>query len=602
MKLLNLRISIGTTITSLKPNDTFNDFYKYIVSSIYDVELSEIESSVSLLNISTKNPIIPQWEEFENSILSILNDETLPNIFLLIHITDIIIPTNYYDAIARYDKVRNEFKNIKIKTIIYLENESNVLSVKKNLLSLITNISFNIGVAGEYVFLNNDGEYTISDSEKSNISGFKDHIKDTLLGNEEVLKLKLIRRIGHFIKIKDGNHISCQKYFYDGSYCREEIIHILYEQIIDNIDKNKSFGVCFQSNKTTNDWAVSCFYNIFEKLKENFSGICCEKILTDEFDNVEQVILLMGIVSETTFRNKFNKIKSKIKSNVIPFCIIYCEEDYYSNDDKVKGEVSIVNSNPSIQLHYLLKRRQQYIKKETDKCIMCRDNLDIDRKYFNNQDSNPTLSSFEMWSVVIESGVIEEIIIPELNTKTERFPHRIPNTLNVVRYNGAYLASKFKLLLEENSLEFSQSGYIAYPDETNNPFSHHKNLTADEVPSSLFVSSLKLMYRYNRLPIPRKLIEEIKENPSNLENIKTVYSDFYKDLLRTGNEPIIIVDEFPRSYRTYDAMRKILSIEEKIPIAYVTLFNFSPDQAKEKVKFPIKHLNFYEFQIGKNLE
>jgi hypothetical protein len=151
--------------------------------------------------------------------------------------------------------------------------------------------------------------------------------------------------------------------------------------------------------------------------------------------------------------------------------------------------------------------------------------------------------------------------------------------------------------LSQNGLIFPRSGFIAYPDETNNSFSHYKNLTADEVPSNLFISSLKLIYEYNILPIPRTLIEEIRKTPSFLDKVQTDYRDFYNLLLMTKNEHIIIVDEFPRTYETYEAMRKILSIEDKTPLAYVTLFNFSPDQVKAKIEKPIKHLNFYEFQL-----
>jgi hypothetical protein len=99
MKLFSLRVSLGTTITSLIPNDAFNEFYKETVCSIYEIKLSENESSVIPLNIPTKPPITPQWEEFEESISSILSHETSLDIYILIHIIDVIKPTNYYQII-----------------------------------------------------------------------------------------------------------------------------------------------------------------------------------------------------------------------------------------------------------------------------------------------------------------------------------------------------------------------------------------------------------------------------------------------------------------------------------------------------------------------
>jgi hypothetical protein len=585
-------------MTYLIPNDAFNDFYRKIVYSIYGIGLSQNDSSVIPLNIPIKRPITPQWEEFENSISSILSRETLPDTYILIHIIDVIKPTNYYVIVNLYDKIKNKLGKKNIKTIISLKDEDNTLSVIKHLSN--TKTIFKIGVSEDYVLLNEDGEYTYSASEKKSIPGFKNYIGYTKLSYEDRLKLKLIRKIGHFIKEKDEKHISCQKYFYDGVHCEKEIIHFLYEQIIDKIDKNKFFGVYFQCNNLINNWASSCFLNIYEKLKKNFGELCSEKILTDESDNVEQVILLMDVVTETTFRKKINNIKTK--SKIIPFSIIYCDNNFDANkdedEDKVKGEVSISNSNTDIQLNYLLKRKQQIEYIGTGKCIMCGKDLDIVKKCFYDSDSSPTLSSFEMWSMVIESGLKEEIISPEEHkTDTKRFKTLIPNTLDIVRYNGAYMASKFDILLKSNGLDFPKSGFIAYPDETNNTFTHYKNLTADKIPSNLFVSSLRLIYGYNILPIPRKLINKIKEDSSYLDEIKIEYKDFYNLLLETKNEAIIIVDEFPRTYNTYEAMINILSIEEKSPIAYVSLFNFSPDLAEEKIKSPIKNINLYEFQL-----
>ena len=217
------------------------------------------------------------------------------------------------------------------------------------------------------------------------------------------------------------------------------------------------------------------------------------------------------------------------------------------------------------------------------------------KKKFNDQEISSNLSSFEMWSMVIESGLNSEHTPPP--TKEKRFSTLIPDTLKIVRYNGAYMALKFQALLSQNGFIFPRTGFIAYPDETNNLFNYYNDLTADKVPSNLFISSLKLMYEYNILPIPRHLIEKIKETPSFLDEIKTNYKDFYNLLLMIKNEPVIIVDEFPLTYRTYEAMRKILFIEGKIPLAYFTIFNFSPDQVRYKIEDSIKHLNFYEFQF-----
>ena len=233
--LYNLSVSVGETKTFLVPNEAFNDFYKYITHSIFNIELDKIESHIASLNIPIEYPIMPQWEVFEKHLLSLFEQNFSSDIFVLIHIIDVIKPTNYFEIMTLYDEVKSKAGKLNIKTIFFLKKEDYVLS--------IPNFIHKIKASREFVILNEKGEYTISVSEKRNIPDFKSYFDNTKLTYEDRLKLKLIRKIGHFINEKDDRHISCQKYFYDGTYCKKEIIHLFYEQIVKEINENETFGV-----------------------------------------------------------------------------------------------------------------------------------------------------------------------------------------------------------------------------------------------------------------------------------------------------------------------------------------------------------------------
>lgn len=587
-KLYSIRISISNDKSSLVPNSAFEGFYKYIANSIFGNGV--IDVFFMYLNIPIDTPLKPRWTVLKDQLFSFLKSisETSNN-HILLHVEEVLKPTNYYEILSFFNEVKKELNIFEVKSVFYLKDEDYILPFNPMFYK-------KIGVDGNLVFLNEKGEYTHNENTIKKIPNFLNFHKRIQLTAEDRLRLKLIRRLGHFIKEKDGIHISCQKYFYDGSKCISEITFLLHKYLVSIIDKDKTFGIYFHSPYSK--WATNCFLQIHEQLKLEFKNKCFPTILNDEFSNVEQVIFLTDVVvSGKTLRDKYNEIKSINNSvSVIPFCIVDCSSSDPS-EMIVKGSTKILNGNSDILLYFLLQKKQEHQNRESETCVMCNSRLDIPKKKFSELEDTPRLSSFEMWSMTIESGLHSEHIIPPGEDKVERFPNLIPDTLNIIRFNGAYLASKFQELLKQNGLIFPISGFVAYPDETNNTLNHYHNLTADEVPSNLFISSLKLIYEYNILPIPRDLIEDIKKDPSLLSSIKEKYREFYSLMLMIKNEPIVIVDEFPRSYRTYEAMRKILTEVEKIPLAYVTFFNFSPDQAKNKVIPPTKHLNFYEFQL-----
>ena len=240
-----------------------------------------------------------------------------------------------------------------------------------------------------------------------------------------------------------------------------------------------------------------------------------------------------------------------------------------------------------------MQRKQEVFLVADGTCEMCNPELAIPPKHFEDNNMKGKLSSFEMWTMIFEAGVRDEIISVDREPNQD-FECKLPNTLEIVRNNGGLLSIKFSTLLKENSIHFPKSGYIIYPDETESE--KHKSLTEEDVPSILYIYSLRLIHGYNVLGVPRKIINEIKKDKSKIHTFKDDYPILYNELLNIENNQIIIIDEFPRTYGTYEAIVKILQSVGKSPIVYFTLFNFSPD-SKDKVRDTM-HLNLYEFQIN----
>jgi len=606
MQLYSLQISIGDNKSSLVPDEAYDKFYKHIANSVLKENITE--SIFFRFNIPITIQLSLDWESesvrdnLEN-LYSIIN--TNDKICLLLHISDVMRGVNYGEVLTKFSELSKDISNKRI--VVFVKDETQIFPYEFDI--NILNEMF--GISKQVALLNEKGNYFIS-NEKKQISNFEEIFNEIKLTKEDNLNLKLIRKVGHFKKEKEGKHISCQKYFYDGSNCVDEISSLLEEQVVSKLDTNKSFSVFYYAPYS--QWAMNCFLQINENLKrfkkyigiidlntifekiKNFNAEQKETFISKilKKNNAQQILLFIDVVaSGTTLRNIYNTINKETNKSILPFCIIDCSSKHPV--EKIKGISFVLNgTSENIELNYLLQRKQEYYTQTS--CPMCKQDLDISIKTFGDQIIEPKLSSFEMWSMVKEGGVgLKKEIIP-IKSETSRFPYDIPNTLEIVKNNGAYLALKFQKVLNYLSSPFPSKGFIIYPDETKSNDFHH-NLTKNDVPASLFVSSLKLIYQYNILSIPRDLIEEIKKDESVVDSIETEHEYFYRQLLDIRTAPVIIIDEFPRTYRTYKAMRKVLEKVDKTPLAYITIFNYSPDRIKEELK-DIQHANFYEFQIN----
>lgn len=406
MHLFSFRISIGNNKSSLVPNDAYKYFYTEIVTSILKTGISS--PNFSQLNIPVTPPLKTNWQTLTDKLgdcfaqIKNIDEECC----VLLHINEVIKPTNYYEIIDIYERLKKEL-DVVAKGVIFLKNEGAVLS-------FIPAILPNVGIDKELIFLNEKGEYTHNSKVRKKVERFNELFNTIQLTVEDKLRLKMIRKVGHFVKERDGKHISCQKYFYDGSHCISEITLLLYEQIIAKVDKTKSWGIYFHSPNS--NWARNSFLQIHEELKRSHGDKYFKQIIKDEFDKIEQVVLLTDVVvSGTTLREKYNEIITRnMNVKIIPFCIIECISNKSSN--KIKGAIEVVNGNSNIKLNYLLQRNQVHENAETNNCEMCKPELDVPKKKFNELSIEPQLSSFENWTMVIEAGLHSEYTPPPTST------------------------------------------------------------------------------------------------------------------------------------------------------------------------------------------
>jgi len=191
MQLFSFRISIGNNKSSLVPNDAYKDFYKQMAFSILKQEITE--TIFSQLNIPVKLPLQPDWKILNDSLNNAFSKirESDIECCVLLHINEVIKPTNFHEIISLYEKLKTE-SGIEPKGIIFLKNEETILSFNPTILPIV-------GVDKELIFLNEQGEYTFTETERKTVERFTEHFNTIQLTVEDKLKLKLIRKVGHFI-------------------------------------------------------------------------------------------------------------------------------------------------------------------------------------------------------------------------------------------------------------------------------------------------------------------------------------------------------------------------------------------------------------------
>ena len=431
-----------------------------------------------------------------------------------------------------------------------------------------------------------------------------DNLSKTALNK---IKYKLIRKIGNYQRYEDDGKkvpIDCNKFAYDGSGCEDDISDFLFEKIVELQDEDRYKVSKIVYHCPQSPWLEDALDHLDTELRGlkndyNFNYKNCVNInsLKNIDKTKEKILFVISLIHEgNTFIKEYKRLKeffpnSKIKA----ITILFSSENIHF---KAKGNYIdiLISEDESVPVNYLLSVNQNRYKLN---CPMCEE-LQMEARdisYINDD----VLTSFETWTMCDEAGYIHENYEPG---REETYPSLlpiIPNSLELIKKNAAFIAIKYIKHIERNNLSQTPDLTFVFPDETSNlkEIESKGKIKLDETPSGYFAETLMQLQEIEYFGIPREIITRLKDDKKfSIAGIQHDYREFYNKLKFISND-IIIIDEFGLSGGTLLKIIDIIRLVGKKPKAYFPIFNFNPNKLNEN-DLGLKVLSLYEFSIRLN--
>ena len=431
----------------------------------------------------------------------------------------------------------------------------------------------------ELIFLINvkDGEFLPQkDIEKYDKTRFKEKRKLLLPDNLYLLKQKLIRKIGHF-KVEGKEHF-CHRFFYDGSYCVDEIKSLLSDYI-ESSRNGENFELLVYAAKYSQwlkqsidllDLKAVAFENIDEYIKTYQGGKLL--FITDlvySGDSIKEMITELSI--------KFHNLKN----NKIHILSILNSEDKPESAENIRN---ITINNHNYQITYFVNVIVDS-KISKDNCEMCKLGISFDN---TRTESIHKFKSYDFWYLSDYAGYEQE----KYGRPENELMKKTIIMNNWFDENTAYIVYKYKNLLDSIRIDIKFSSIFIYPKEN----------SKDEqpTPSNRLAESFKNFFEAKEIGIPRKIIDEFKEKPIN--NMMNYLQDDWTRTIKeqSRNQNYIIIDEFHKEGKTFESIVKILEYLDRYPKCFFPVINFNPKKNEEyKKKYKDIHIfSLYEFNFG----
>lgn len=413
--------------------------------------------------------------------------------------------------------------------------------------------------------------------------------------NVDLIKNKMISKIGHFRRTDYKGKDICFRSYFDGQFCIKEISDYISNYIRHKIENYPLLIIYYSANSI---WLKDVIYIVVEKN-------LFEKVIYIEINDLKDTTIngfihkygkrfeLMFVTdllnTGETFKNHYSNIINTIpRDNSLVYNINFISvlnNRRRSSETKNHNRIFHIG-NKTIIVHYILD--VDVIQKHTDNCELCK--LEIPHTLFE-EDYSLKLTSFEFWELCHNTKYIPEQHVPE-RTNRIKIPYH-PNILEWIELNGPYIAYKFKKVLDYNEISINNL-IIVLPDESK---SKGKNLNFIDTPSGKLVYCLSLVHDVNYITIPRLEIDFY----SNNEIDDSIYNkkDLWIRQLIDSDGNILIVDESHVEGGTFNSIKKILSFLNKEPVGYFPIIDFNPRLTEINITISpeLKYLNLYEFQL-----
>ena len=383
----------------------------------------------------------------------------------------------------------------------------------------------------------------------------------------DLLKFKMIRRFGHFLKFdRTGNHSRCIRYYYDGILCKNELTQ-LFTTYFELKYPKKSDPIIYYYAPIS-PWLSDAVLVWTEEL-----GLRCiniEKINGCNIDLEKEVsrplLIVPSFYSGESLIEAIELIFGSKSANLHVLAVMTSD----SNDDKERIRY-LQTINEKIRVEYLLEVKNYFFPK--GKCPLCEIGIPNSKP---NIDTYAMLTSYDMWDMVERAGWKEEEDVPHYRPALEV----VPDFPKFVEQNGAWLSTKLRLIMNSMPHGFPTAPVIVCPDE---------------IGSRVFSNFLKAILNLDVIRIPKVIINKfIDPIESEIEEIIS-RNDLWCQQLKTSTVPsLILIDEFNMSGKTRLGMINMLEHFKKKTLCYFSIVDFF---GSEKNPIGLQCLSFYSFEI-----
>jgi hypothetical protein len=393
-----------------------------------------------------------------------------------------------------------------------------------------------------------------------------------------LFKKKMIRRPGHFRRIKGKSYNHCLPFFFDGHFCQHELIALIAHHasaIIGNIQSPTIFYHCPES-RWLYDAVISVCYT------HEFRAIDAESTLRrseEEVDVPDTCLLVVPLVdTRDTIRELLGALLARNASCRIHILTIITTQRFQG----VEGNEVFETGGRKFPITYFLHADRPRISPSD--CPACR--IGLEEMNPGQADRYLKLTAYAMWNMFLESGMKMEENVPELRKSIGP----VPDLPKMVQDNSPYLALKIDTMLRTRPGGLPVDPVILYPDETG---------------AQTIADCLASLYDYTLIGIPRDVLKRLPKDGNftlqwfddrKHEATKNGWRYFVElSSLQTANRVhVILMDEFNKTGDTRARLEQLAHGFDLDVWCYFCLIDFLPSSRRQK---GLSSLSLYDLEL-----
>ncbi len=344
-----------------------------------------------------------------------------------------------------------------------------------------------------------------------------------------LLRLKLIRRLGHFKRMRGDVHVRCVRYFFDGRRAAKEIKAPFGQFVEDTFPGEVLVAVLLDEGMS--DWIVEpivsfcldsevAFYPLRKgSMSQDLKELSAEHLLfvTPLVDTGQTILDLIEELADHFDHSRFSV-----------FAVLSTE-----GDSPTLGHRALKAGGINISVPYLIRVEQRSFP--AGECPLCA---------IGFSDDNPSdpehlmLTSYDFWDMVEDAGIGPETNVP---ADVRNGKKAVPQFDRMIESHGSWLAQKIVNIIEMATDRNIRDTVVISP--------------ADEAASEALTAYLTFVAGASVIPIPREVIRHFySADTQAIKEIRRQWRaerpEWHERLTSALVPDLVILDEFIESGST----------------------------------------------------